>query len=173
MTAAATAPAANEQRARDLFRRLFDDRDLTEPGWYWADGLVARLYALDLTLRGPDGMAGFFTSLFAAVPDFTMEIEDVQANESGATIRWRARGTFTGAPWMGIEPTGSRIDLPGVDVMRFDADGRVIDNAVYYDGADFARQIGMLPKRDSAADRAVLGAFNAATKARRRLRRDG
>jgi steroid delta-isomerase-like uncharacterized protein len=173
MTAATTASAANEQRARDIFRRLFDERDLTDPGWYWADGLAARLHALDLTLRGPDGMAEFFTSLFAAVPDFTMEVEDVLAHEHGATIRWRARGTFDGAAWQGIEPTGSHIDLPGVDVMRFDADGRVVDNTVYYDGAEFARQIGMLPKRDSAADRAVLGAFNAATKAKRRLRRAG
>src|SRR5262249_39096569 len=103
--------------------------------------------------------------------DITMEVEDVLPHESGATIRWRARGTFDGAPWLGIEPTGSKIDLPGVDVMRFDAEGRVIDNAVYYDGAEFARQIGMLAKRGSAADRAVLGGFNAATKAKRRLRR--
>jgi steroid delta-isomerase-like uncharacterized protein len=171
MTAATTAPTANEQRARDIFRRLFDDRDLTDPGSFWADGLAARLHALDLTLHGPDGMAGFFTSLFAAVPDFSMEIEEVVAHEHGATIRWRARGTFDGAPWQGIEATGSRVDLPGVDVMHFDAEGRVAANEVYYDGAEFARQIGMLPNRGSAADRAVLGAFNAATKARRRLRR--
>ena len=61
-----TAPtaAAHEERARDIFRRLFDERDLTDPRWYWADGLVTRLHALDLTLRGPDGMADFFTSLF-------------------------------------------------------------------------------------------------------------
>jgi steroid delta-isomerase-like uncharacterized protein len=163
--------AANEDRARDLFRRLFDERDLTDPRWYWADGLVARLHALDLTVRGADGMADFFTSLFAAVPDFAMAVEEVLAHEQGATIRWRATGTFDGAPWMGIEPTGSAIDLAGVDVMRFDADGRVIDNAIYYDGATFAREIGMLPKRDSAADRAMLAAFNAATKAKRRIRR--
>ena len=74
---------------------------------------------------------------------------------------------------MGIEPTGARIDLPGVDVMRLDADGRVVDNAVYYDGATFAREIGMLPRRDSAADRAMVHAFNATTKAKRRFRRDG
>ena len=170
-----TAPtaAAHEERARDVFRRLFDERDLTDPGWYWADGLVTRLHALDLTLRGPDAMADFFTSLFAAVPDFAMEVEAVHAHEDGATIRWRATGTFTGAPWMGIEPTGARIDLPGVDVMRLDAEGRVVDNAVYYDGATFAREIGMLPRRDSAADRAMLHAFNATTKAKRRFRRDG
>jgi predicted ester cyclase len=170
-----TAPTAtaNEQRARDLFRRLFDERDLTDPAWYWADDLTARLYALDLTLHGSDGMADFFTGLFAAFPDFGMAIEDVQAHDHGAAIRWRASATFTGAPWLGIEPTGSTIDLPGCDVMRFDADQRVVDNHIYYDGAAFARAIGMLPKRDSPADRALLTAFNAATKAKRRLRRSG
>ena len=169
-TATATA---NETRARDIFRRLFDERDLTDPSWYWADELVTRLYALDLTVRGPDGMADFFTSLFAAVPDFAMEVVAVEPHEHGATIRWRATGTFTGAPWLGIEPTGAAIDLQGCDVMRLDGDQRVAENHVYYDGATFAREIGMLPRRDSAADRAMLHAFNATTKAKRRFRRDG
>jgi hypothetical protein len=61
------------------------------------------------------------------------------------------------------------VDIRGVDVIRFDADGKIETNTVYYDGAEFARQVGMLPKRDSAADRAVLAAFNAATKLKRRL----
>jgi steroid delta-isomerase-like uncharacterized protein len=169
-----TAPTAvaNEERARDIFRRLFEERDLTEPSWYWADDLITRFQALDMTVHGPDGMADFFTSVFAAMPDFAMEIEDVLAHERGATIRWRARGTFTGAPWQGIEPTGATIDLPGCDVMRFAADGRVTENVVYYDGATFARAIGMLPRRDSAADRAMLAGFNGVTKAKRRFRRD-
>ena len=170
MTAPGTA-AEKEERARDIFRRLFDERDLTDPGWYWADGITAHFYALDLTVHGPDGMADFFTGVFAAVPDWSMEVEDVRAHEDGATIRWRGRGTFTGAPWMGIDPTGTAIDLPGCDVMRFDAEGRVTENRVYYDGATFARAVGMLPRRDSAADRAMLAAFNAVTKAKRRIRR--
>jgi hypothetical protein len=45
-------------------------------------------------------------------------------------------------------------------------DGRVAHNTIYYDGAEFARQVGMLPPRDSAGDRAITGAFNAVTKAR-------
>ena len=71
------------------------------------------------------------------------------------------------------DAAGERAPLAATLQTLFDAGGRVIDNAVYYDGAEFAREIGMLPKRDSAADRAVLGAFNAATKAKRRFRRAG
>jgi hypothetical protein len=34
------------------------------------------------------------------------------------------------------------------------------------DGAEFARQIGMLPARGSRADRAMLATFNTATRAK-------
>jgi len=43
-------------------------------------------------------------------------------------------------------------------------------NTIYYDGADLARQIGMLPRRDSTADRAVMAAFNAVSRIRARVR---
>jgi hypothetical protein len=89
-----------------------------------------------------------------------------------AVVQWRADGTFTGSPFLGIEATGRRIEIRGVDVMRFDADGKIDENTIYYDGAEFARQLGMLPPRDSAADRLTLSAFNAKTRLARRLRGD-
>jgi hypothetical protein len=58
----------------------------------------------------------------------------------------------------------------GVDAIQLDPEGRIVENTVYYDGLTFARQIGMLPRQGSAADRAMLAAFNAATKARVWLR---
>jgi steroid delta-isomerase-like uncharacterized protein len=170
-TASITAATPSEERARAIFRRLFDERDLTDPHWYWADDVVVRLHALDTVVHGPAGMAAFFTELFAAVPDWRMEVEEVLGHDGAATIRWRGTGTHTGQPWRGIAATGRRIDLPGCDVMRFGADGRVVETIVYYDGATFARQVGMLPKQDSAADRALLAAFNAAARLRRRARR--
>ncbi len=74
-----------------------------------------------------------------------------------AVVQWHATGTFTGAPFLGIEPTGRRIEIHGLDVIRFDANHKIETNTVYYDGAQFARDIGMLPPRDSALDRAMLG----------------
>jgi hypothetical protein len=41
-------------------------------------------------------------------------------------------------------------------------------NTIYYDGASFARQIGMLPAQGSRVDRSVIGAFNVSTRLRRR-----
>jgi hypothetical protein len=76
------------------------------------------------------------------------------------------RGTFDGAPFQGIEPTGKAVDMRGVDVFDVE-DGLLIGCTGYYDGAEFARQAGMLPPRDSGAERAMTNAFNAVTKLRR------
>jgi hypothetical protein len=49
------------------------------------------------------------------------------------------------------------------------ADGLVRHNTIYYDGASFARQIGMLPRAHSMADRAMTSTFNAVIRVRHRL----
>ncbi len=75
-------------------------------------------------------------------------------------------GTFTGAPFQGIEPTGRTVQLRGVDLIEI-ADGKNVTNTAYYDGMAFARGAGMLPPQDSGAERAMKSALNAATKLRR------
>ena len=96
--------------------------------------------------------------------------EDVHAvSDDVAVGQWRMSGTFSGGAFQGIEPTGKHLELRGIDVMRFEGDV-LRHNDVYYDGLSFARQIGMLPTANSAGDRAMMSAFNAATKARHAVR---
>ncbi|HEV3287572.1 MAG TPA: ester cyclase, partial [Streptosporangiaceae bacterium] len=72
-------------------------------------------------------------------------------------------------PFQGIEPTGRRVEIRGVDVMEV-AEGLVQHNTIYYDGATFARQVGLLPGLGSRADKAMLAAFNAKTTLSQRAR---
>jgi hypothetical protein len=115
-------------------------------------------------------LATWRSSLTTSSRHWKLEIEHVVADRH-AVVQWTATGTFSGAQWQGIEPTGDRVALRGIDAIRLDEDGRVEENTVYYDGAEFLRQIGMLPKRDSAAERAMIAASNAARRLRRRLSR--
>jgi hypothetical protein len=85
------------------------------------------------------------------------------------TVRWRITGTFSGAPYVGIEPTGRPVDLRGMDLIDIE-DGRVAGNNIYYDQLAFARQIGMLPSESSLGDRLMTGGFNLVTKARAKIR---
>lgn len=113
--------------------------------------------------HGKDAVRGFFEELFAAVPDFALTVERVVADESTVAVKWRATGTFTGAPFQGIRSTGRSIELRGVDYFEIEA-GLIRRNTIYYDGASFARQIGMLPRAGSLGDRVIISLFNLKTR---------
>ena len=66
----------------------------------------------------------------------------------------------------GIEATGRRVELRGADLLDIE-DGKLVRNTAFYDGAQFARAIGLLPPQDSGAERAMRSAFNTVTKVRR------
>jgi steroid delta-isomerase-like uncharacterized protein len=119
--------------------------------------------------HGRESIRQFFAELFTAFPEFEMDVERIVASDTAAVVQWRASGTFTGGPFLGIEPTGRRVEIRGVDVMEIEG-GQVRHNTIYYDGNAFARQVGLMPKRDSGMDRAIVSAFNSVTKLRTRLR---
>jgi steroid delta-isomerase-like uncharacterized protein len=120
--------------------------------------------------RGREAIRDFYDEMFRAFPDFEIHVEQIISDEVGAAVRWVAAGTFSGGPFQGIEPTGRRVELRGVDYMEI-SEGLISRNTIFYDGASFARAIGMLPARDSAAERAVLAAFNARTRLSSLVRR--
>jgi glyoxylase-like metal-dependent hydrolase (beta-lactamase superfamily II)/predicted ester cyclase len=108
----------------------------------------------------PDGVRAFFGELFAAVPDFDLRVEDMVVEKDRAVVRWRATGTFGGdAPFGGIEPNGSRIELEGCDVLLV-TDGLIDRNDAFSDSMEFARQIGMMPPQGSGAEQRLAGLFN-------------
>jgi steroid delta-isomerase-like uncharacterized protein len=120
--------------------------------------------------RGRDAVRGFFGEMFAAFPDFEFTVERVVADETAVAVKWHAEATFTGGRFQGIEPTGKQVLIRGCDFFEIE-DGLIRRNTVFYDGASFARQIGMLPPKDSFADRAMLRLFNAKVRLTRPFRR--
>jgi steroid delta-isomerase-like uncharacterized protein len=166
MPAVETETRSPVEIARHVFEDLLNQRDADALLPYWADDLVEELPTG--TYRGPDEMASYFAETFAALPDFRIEPEQIIGEEDTVFVKWRLRGTFNGRPWQGIEPTGDRIELLGMDCFTF-RDGRITRNEVVFDQMSFARQIGLLPAQDSIGERTMRGAFNARTKLKRRL----
>jgi steroid delta-isomerase-like uncharacterized protein len=166
----ATRPrrSAKQRQVEETARAYFDAlaaRDADRMASHWSEEGVDDIVPLAV-LRGPDEVRRFFTELFAAFPDGEMTVRRVVADERQAAVEWRITGTFTGGPFQGVEPTGRWLELRGVDLLEVE-DGRLTRNTSYYDGAAFARQIGMLPPQDSGAERAMKNAFNAYMRVRR------
>ncbi len=156
-------PATAEETVRSYFDALIA-RDPAAMAEHWSEDGIEEIVPVGI-FRGPEEVKGYFTELFAAVPDLELGIERVLAQDQNVLVQWRASGTFAGAPLMGIDSTGRRIELRGLDWREVE-DGKVVRNTAFADGAALARGIGLLPPQGSAAEKAMFSAFNAFTKAR-------
>jgi len=152
--------------ARDIFAALVE-KDLDAAMALVAEDSVDDFVAIG-EIRGRPAIRAFFDELLTAFPDFDMTVERIVGSESTAVVQWEANGTFTGGPFQGIDPTRKHAVIRGVDVMDI-IDGMVRHNTIYYDGASFARQIGLLPRSGSGTDKAMLSMFNTVTKIRHQL----
>ena len=81
-----------------------------------------------------------------------------------AAVHWNATGHDHRAALSGLEPTGARVELEGIDLLEVArrADRRATTRSPT--GMALARQIGLLPPRGSAPSSACCGAFNARTR---------
>lgn len=156
--------------AREMFETVLNQRDAEALRVYWADDLVEELPTG--TYRGPDEMARYFAEAFAALPDFHIEAEQIAGDGETVFVKWRMTGTFSGTPWQGIEPTGDRIELNGIDCFTF-REGKIAHNAAVFDQVSFGRQIGMLPAKDSLGERGMRAALNARTMLKHRFAQMG
>ena len=50
-------PATNEAHVREVFRRLFDERDLSDPYAYWSDDSVDHFLAAGQSVQGAPALA--------------------------------------------------------------------------------------------------------------------
>jgi hydroxyacylglutathione hydrolase len=130
----------------------------------WRPGAVDRLVGAQ-ELIAPDGIREYFSGLFAAFPDFDLEVLELTTGRNRTAVRWRARGTFAGpGTFQGFAPNHARIMLEGCDVVTTD-DKLIVHNDAYLDGADVARQLGVLPPAGSPAEARLTRLANARTKA--------
>lgn len=148
----------------ELVKQVFDAinaHDVDALRGLWADDVEERFP--DKTCYGKEELSAYFKALFAALPDFHMEL--VSSVEEGDTVfaRWRLTATHTGGQFSGIDTTGKAIALDGMDEFTFRA-GEMASNFVVFDQMEVGRQLGLLPPDGSQADRALKAAFNAKTK---------
>lgn len=167
----ARAPAKRTV-AKETAQSYFDAlaaRDAGGAARVWADDAVDDLIPLGI-FRGQAAIQALFEEMFVAVPDARFSVERIIADGKVAAVQWRVAGTFTGGTFQGLEPTGRRVDLRGTDCLDIE-DGKIVHNTGVFDGAAFARQVGLLPPEDSGADRAIRAGFNTVTKLRRTMAR--
>lgn len=135
---------------RAALERLFEDVwNGEDPGT--ADELVHDEYVIhdrDLAdeLRGPELYRALADATREIFPDASFAIEDSVAEGDRVAVRWTMTGTHEG-PAFGVEPTGRRVELPAVEINRFQ-DGRLAETWTQSDQLALLEQVGALPARE-------------------------
>jgi steroid delta-isomerase-like uncharacterized protein len=86
----------------------------------------------------------FFRILLDAFPDMRLNVEDLIASENKTVARVKATGTHKGE-FMGVPPTGTRVDVQLIDIMRFDGAGLVCEHWGVADMLSLMQQLGVVP----------------------------
>jgi steroid delta-isomerase-like uncharacterized protein len=91
-----------------------------------------------------EGTLEFFRILRAAFPDMRMDVEDLIAAEDKTVARVNVTGTHKGE-FMGVPPTGTRVDAQLIDIMRFNSAGLVCEHWGVADMLSLMQQLGTVP----------------------------
>ena len=132
----------NANTIRRIYDELWNERNL---------GLAEDLIAKDATNYdtglvpmpfGPEEMKGTVRMVTAAFPDNRHEVEEVIEDDDRVVLRCTLTGTHEG-PFMGIPPTGERIEVTEIHIYRLE-DGKAVEHRVGRDDLGAMRQLGVI-----------------------------
>lgn len=74
---------------------------------------------------GPKGFVDFFTTMRTAFPDLKVSVDHIVQDDDNIAMAYKIHGTHKG-DFLGIAPTGKRIEARGVQIARFE-NGKIVE----------------------------------------------
>lgn len=132
----------NANTIRRIYDELWNERNLAlaedliaEDATNYDTGLVPMPF-------GPEEMRGTVRMVTAAFPDHRHEVEEVIGEGDRVVLRCTLTGTHEG-PFMGIPPTGRRIEVTEIHIYRL-VQGKAVEHRVGRDDLGAMRQLGVI-----------------------------
>jgi steroid delta-isomerase-like uncharacterized protein len=138
----ATAPEArNKQLVRRMHAELLESRDPGRVEEFFAPDFVSHNMPPGFP-AGVEGVRCFLEAFAIALPDLTVTIDVLVAEDDLVAVRTTTRGTHRGR-FMGVRPTGRRLAIDGTDIVRLQ-DGRIVEHWGLTNTVGLLRQVGPL-----------------------------
>jgi len=94
--------------------------------------------------NGHEGLKRVLGSFVEAFPDLHLEVQFTVADDDRAMFYISTTGTHRG-PFMGVAPTGKQFKVNGVDIFRFNDEGKVDAHWGVFDTFGMLAQLGLVP----------------------------
>ena len=133
----------NKALSRRLVDEIFNRGNVGLADEFLAPDFVEREELPPGIPRDREGVKQLATMLHSAFPDFKAIIDDIIAEGDKVVIRQTWSGTQRGE-FMGIPPTGKRVSLGVIDIIRI-ARGKVVEHWGQMDSMRMMQQLGAIP----------------------------
>ena len=141
------AQAALEEQNMALVKRMYEELNKgTAADLEAAKELAAPGYSHYYPSSNPNSVSleemwESLLPIFEAFPDFNWSVEDVFAAGDKVVVRFVFRGTHQGE-FMGIPPTGKKVETGGINIVRFE-NGKSVEDWEDADMLGMMMQLGM------------------------------
>ena len=132
----------NKALARRVIEEMFNKGNLDVADELLAPDYVDHDPSMPEDVRGPEGFKEYVRAYRSAFSDLHIRIEDQIAEGDKVVTRWTGTGTHDG-DLAGIAPTGLRVTLPGMEIVRI-SDGKLVEGWEGYDTMNMMRQLGVM-----------------------------
>lgn len=135
--------AENKALARRFYDAVVNQGRLSSVDEFVAPGFVDHNPPGPGIAPGPEGVKQTFAMFRAGLPDMNVTIEDQIAEGDIVVSRLTAQGTHKGE-LMGIPPTGKKLTMGIIDVLRFEG-GQAVERWGQSDLMGMMQQLGVAP----------------------------
>jgi steroid delta-isomerase-like uncharacterized protein len=138
----ATMQSDLEKQIRDVVAAM-NAHDIEKYLFFATDDVIAENVAMGVTIRGKEEYRSNLKLLFAAFPDYRIELTSHFGSGNLSCAEAVVSGTHKG-DFMGIPATGRAFSVRGVSVAEL-REGKASRITAYSDSASMLRQLGVSP----------------------------
>jgi steroid delta-isomerase-like uncharacterized protein len=142
----ATIIERNTETAKKLIDEVINTGNLELCDRYLAaDRIDYQNYGLPSGMaNGHEGFKRVLGPFIEAFPDLHLEVQFTVADDDRIVLYNSTTGTHRGA-FMGLEPTGRQFQVIGVDIFRFNDEGKIVAHWGVFDTFGMLAQLGLVP----------------------------
>jgi steroid delta-isomerase-like uncharacterized protein len=134
----------NKALVRQMVEEIFNRGNIDSADEFLAPDFAEREELPPGLPGGREGVKQLTVMLRGAFPDLKATIEDIVAEGDKVVIRQTWTGTHTGGEFMGVAPTGKRVSVGVIDIIRI-AEGKFVEHWGQMDSMGMMQQLGAIP----------------------------
>lgn len=134
-----TSHTSHNNPACQWFARVWNENDLSAIDALGTPDMQA--HGADGVIRTPQTFADFQRAIRGAMPDVHVEIRHCVSGRDMVAVHWFATGTHSGEAAGLPKPSGRRIEVSGLTLVRLEGN-KIAEGWDDYDHAGLMRQLG-------------------------------